>query len=283
MANLPVKGSIGFIVFLSTFFVLSIISIVINQESSLPTYFKVFSWTLVVGMFLCVIQCITYLNRYKSLLEENIQDDEVIMFSTCPDYWTKYIGTNGTQIYTMCRNKNNKGEYVAGSLSKVTPEEGSTGYENNVLGTTIELLRGLDSTNEASTTGGNIQENFTTSSDSHVHRAERVYHPAEANGFLHTHPTQSITLASHSHPISASIPVHEGTLSNYVEICQASDGATIDDKCTNWISPGNPNDDTTSMDINLDYFNGNLDESDKCEIAKKFQWTEAINKCSSTN
>ena len=82
MANLPVKGSIGFIIFLSVFFVSSIITIVVSKDSSLPSYIKTACWTLSIGMFLCVLQCITYLNEYKKLIEQkNVREDEVILFA----------------------------------------------------------------------------------------------------------------------------------------------------------------------------------------------------------
>lgn len=290
MANLPVKGSIGFIVFLSSFFVLSIISIVINQDSSIPTYFKVFLWTLVVGMFICILQCITYLDKYKSLLTESIEDDEVILFTTCPDYWTKYIAKSATSnnTYEMCRNKNNKGQYVAGSVKKVVGTGGSYTFQNDLLSSASNTVTVEDLRAEAPQPQDSIESFSEPNPNEHTHKFTRVYEPAYISGtnFFHTHPTATFTTTGHAHDTTGGdAEIVDPSYVNYVESC---DDSIATDKCNtkNWISSGEKYDealsegDITSMDINLTALNKITDQDAKCNLAKNyFQWTEAITKC----
>lgn len=293
MANLPVKGSIGFIIFLSVFFVSSIITIVVSKDSSLPSYIKTACWTLSIGMFLCVLQCITYLNEYKKLIEQkNVREDEVILFTTCPDYWTKYLSksADSTNQYdtVVCVNENKRGEYVGGGLTR-SDEGGTAVFTNTLLSrngnpVTIDSLRSeavIPEDNDAQ-----VAESFTTNCSEgdpgcHSHEVTQVYDPSfNSDGtFEHTHPSEKYIAYTLDTDTSAR-PFNSSLIAGAtVETC----GPTAESPdCASWISPktaGVNDGEQTSMRINLNALNNLTDSMNKCELANKFQWSEARNLC----
>lgn len=294
MANLPVKGSIGFIIFLSIFFVSAILSIVINQDSSIPSYIKTACWTLSIGMFFCVMQCITYLNEYKKLIEQkNVREDEVILFSTCPDYWTKFLSkseASKNQYDTVvCVNENMRGEYVGGGLTR-SNAGGTAVYTNDLLSrsgnpVTIDSLRS-EAVLPDEAADAQVQEGFITSCSEgepgcHRHEVMNVYNPAfNSDGtFEHTHPSEKYITYTLDSDTSAE-PYDSSLIKGArVEIC----GPTAESPdCASWISPKNAdvNDgEQTAMRINLNALNNLEDSANKCELANKFQWSEARNLC----
>ena len=60
--------------------------------------------TLFIGMFLCLLTCLSNLNTFIKIYDDNQITNKDVYISTCPDYWTKrqVFNEKTKQKATMC-------------------------------------------------------------------------------------------------------------------------------------------------------------------------------------
>lgn len=235
--------------------------------------------TLFIGMFLCLLTCLSNLNTLIKLYDDQQRTNKDVYISTCPDYWTKrhVINELTKQRATMCHNISPTNELVYGSLdgeqlqfttSNLTELRDTAEYPP-----TIEPF--IQTINTRIKPGETDYEKYH-----HVHNDVVV----NANGSLHTNDGSGSVYASgtlnHPHTFSgiahsfehSHIPgesddilsginnrYYSGSLSNF----------------NNWINPYSTNG-LNTIEINLNKLN---DATNTCDLTRHFAWTEAETKC----
>lgn len=258
--------------------------------------------TMFIGMFIAFVNAINNMNTLLSkgflLTSNNFYSDinNSVNLSSCPDYWTKNIvyDHQSKTSTTMCYNHfqhNGNDVFIGGELIKTTtagtggiPQDSYYFSADSVFpNMSLDEVRALAEYPEnnfpvienfgfiRSGEPGYQQNLHTHSSSTHIIDGNITPGASAGNIAYHNHVYQMGAI-THSHTglsqdalnsLAQQFPIHVAYTETYGNF-------------DHWISPFRLSNGKYAIEINLTKLN---QASNACELAKKFIWTEALNKC----
>jgi hypothetical protein len=291
--KLSLRSLFGTLLFVFITVIIVIILYISKTKPNQPLFW--FLGVLFIGMFLCVMTCISNINSTIKIQDKHIQEKDLnIMFHTCPEYWTKRIvQDNNNQNVTMCHNNIGTNKFINGSFTSNV----DNGFVNNQLSTSnLSDLRNLWTSNieegyteyhNPGTNDGSLSveeynkkvSNYT----SNLHEHNNLYLITEGDGVNQKNNNGYDIKHRHRYPQGRGFHSHDesgmdgemgnGTFSQYGESYKPTNS-----NFDYWLNPYLVDEKNSkySMEINLNKLN---ESKNKCTLAKRFPWVEANAKC----
>ena len=238
--------------------------------------------TLFIGMFLCLLTCLSNLNTLIKIYDDNQITNKDVYISTCPDYWTKrqVFNEKTKQKATMCHNISPTNELIYGSLD---------GEQFQFTDSNLTQMREKAEYPELQQNTENSIERFESLDFGdpdyykYHHRHDNVvlHAPDDENSIDSDRPDSiyfNDTTLKHPHVISGDwfSHSHRPGISDYVLFGRNNNAYSgSDDNFNNWINPYNTNG-MNSIEINLKELNR---AENTCDLTRHFAWSEAEAKC----
>ena len=241
--------------------------------------------TLFIGMFLCLLTCLSNLNTLIKIYDEQQKTyKDNIHISTCPDYWTKrHVFDQRTKKQaTMCHNISPTKELVYGSLdgeqfqftsSNLTQMREKAEYPEETQAPVTERFE-QDQHTSIWQGDPDYQKYHHYHNDVVVHVGDSSlianYNESVYNDESLKHPhvfSGPSEYFSHSHRPGESDDVLFGINRNVY--------SGSDENYNNWINPYNTNG-LNTIELNLNELNR---AENACDLTRHFAWTEAEAKC----
>lgn len=251
--------------------------------------------TLFIGMFLCLLTCLSNLNTLIKIYDDQQKTTKDIYISTCPDYWTKrHVFDQKTRKQaTMCHNISPTNELVYGSLDG-----------ENFKFTTSNLTQMREKAEypetQVSTTQAPVTETFITSEDSFRLKNRSINHgDPDFEKYHHYHDDVVVNVGDSSIIAQYDDSVYNETSLRHPHVYSGpseyfshshrpgeSDENLFgrnnqnfysgsEDNFNNWINPYNANG-LNTIELNLKQMNS---AENTCDLTRHFAWSEAEAKC----
>jgi hypothetical protein len=239
--------------------------------------------TLFIGMFLCLLTCLSNLNYLIKIYDEQQSVTKDVHISTCPDYWTKrqVVDKKSGQQATMCHNISPTGELVYGSLDSEQFE-----FTNSNL-TEMRDKAEYPETQEEPVLERFTQKTFLDTDDADYYKFHH-YHAdvvitANANDISSPYDSSIYNDATQAHPhiISGDSEYlqhsHQPGISDDELFGRKGNSmySAKDENFNNWINPYNANG-LNTIELNLKQLNN---ATNTCDLTRHFAWNEAEAKC----
>ena len=318
--NVPAKMLFGTLV-IFVFFILSFMVLIGTYSDPLAKWLLLpVTISFGVALMRCLNNLKEYVDLKEEIAEA---EEKHIILTTCPDYWVKdtvYVNqpsvSTKPKAITVCKNyartEDNKMTFVGGSTRKNTNEV-SKFVQNygsldslNSKHTEIDTQNMLESTANGSKCDA-VVENFISTGDQYLSQIVEgdsnikfrmtdkanedqlvTYYNKDATDASWMSESNNMVDIKHFHH-TGDVIIHDHTSAGHEDVNNPSwhshdydstlsthqlRGADINDK---WIYE---NTDVGGVEINMDKLN---QASNLCELANKFYWTEATNKCTFAN